>query len=466
MRRHLLWAILALVSVAPTAVARPISFASPHTFPSGLTHTSRIAVGDFNGDGYPDLAVSSTFNTVAVFLGKGDGTFSGPTIYSLTYYVTGAVAVGDFNGDGKLDLAVVGGDSSGHGVAFLAGNGDGTFQAPVYFKTTLAGGEISAVAADFNHDGNLDLFVGGNGSSEVVLGDGKGNFWDGQYEDGVSGFDVVAGDFNRDGNLDVATTQPYASAGSAGVYVLLGNGDGTFRSPQLYSGMEEPLGIATGDFNGDKKLDLAVTDNEFNTIVTLLGNGDGTFTNIGQWYAGFEPGSIVTADFNMDGKLDLAVTDYGSNALAIFPGKGDGTFPTFFYVAAGAKPVSVVTVDLNRDGSPDLVVVDSAAESVSALLNAAGTFVHLASSPDPSKVGQPVTFTATVHGSVLQSPTPSGAVTFMDGSKALGHVQLSQGQASLTTSSLAKGKHNITAKYSGNETFNPNQSAVRVQTVN
>src|ERR1035438_10017398 len=132
MYRRLLTLWLFFVLPASIAVARPIRFASPQTFPSGITHTARVAVGDFNGDGYPDLAISSTYNWVAIFLNNGDGTFGGPTVYTLSYYVTGQVAVGDFNHDGKLDLAVVGGDEAGNGLAFFAGKGDGTFDAPQY----------------------------------------------------------------------------------------------------------------------------------------------------------------------------------------------------------------------------------------------------------------------------------------------------------------------------------------------
>jgi hypothetical protein len=161
---------------ASNALARTARFAAAKTTSSGILHTARVAVGDFNHDGRPDLAISSTYNQVAVFLGKGNGAFGGPTIYNLTFYVTGSVAVGDFDGDGKLDLAVVGGDTTGNGLAFLSGNGDGTFNPPVYYQTTLAGASIVAVAGDFNHDSNSDLFVGGNGSSQVILGNGSGSF--------------------------------------------------------------------------------------------------------------------------------------------------------------------------------------------------------------------------------------------------------------------------------------------------
>jgi hypothetical protein len=447
-----------------TASASQIRFAAAKTTPTGISHSSRVVVGDFNHDGRPDLAISSTYNQVAIFLGKGNGTFTGPTIYNLTFYVTGSLAAGDFNKDGNLDLAVVGGGTSGNGLAFLSGKGDGSFNLPVYSPTTLAGASLLAVVGDFNRDHNLDLFVGGNGSSEVLLGDGKGNFQDGQWEN-VYGDGVAIGDFNGDGNLDAATTQSFPSYSSTGLSVLLGNGDGTFQLPQAYSGFEEPYAIAVGDFNRDKKLDLVIGDYVFNTVVTLRGNGDGTFTNIGQRYAGVNPGAIAVSDFNLDGKSDLAVSDYGSNQIAILPGKGDGSFLTSLFFSAGNAPSDVVAVDLNHDGSPDLVAVNNVDNTFSVLLNAAGTYVHLTSSPSPSVLGQSVTFKATVRGSVVTSLVPSGTISFKDGANTLGTASLISGTASFTTSSLSTGTHKISVKYSGNANFNPNLSATLNQKV-
>jgi hypothetical protein len=454
------WLILAAGISA--ASARKVKFAAANTTSSGILHTSRVAVGDFNRDGIPDLAISSTYNQVAVFLGNGDGTFTGPTIYNLTFYVTGSVAVGDFNGDGILDLAAVGGDTSGNGLAFFAGIGDGTFSPPVYFQTTLAGSSITAVPAHFTQ--NLDLFVGGNGSCEVLLGNSAGGFTNGQLE-GVYGFGVAVGDFNNDGNLDVATTQVYPDFNPTGVSVLLGNGDGTFQSPQQYSGMGSPTGIAAGYFSGGTNLDLAVTDYISAVVDIFQGNGDGTFTNIGQWIAGNEPGSVAVSDFNVDGNADLAVADYGGGGVVVLPGQGNGTFPAPQYIPTGNGPSDLAAVDLNNDGATDLVVVNNVDNTFSVLLNLAGTYVQLTSSPNPSQVGQTVTFVATVSGSVNTSAVPTGTVLFRNGGNSLASVALSNGTASFSTSSLNSGPHTVTATYEGDKNFNPHRSASLVQDV-
>jgi hypothetical protein len=431
-----------------------------HNFPSGATNPGCVATGDFNGDGYPDLVVTNHFNNVSVLINNGDGTFKAPVNYSLDFYVTGCVGVADFNGDKKLDLAVVGGDTTGNGLALLTGNGDGTFSTPSYTLTGLAGASISLALGDLNKDGNLDLFVGGNGSSDDVFGDGKGHFQDG-YIQNAYGFDVALGDFNGDGNLDAVATGPYTNE----VSVLLGKGDGTFQTPQVYSGINFPFGITTGDFNRDGKLDLAVTLYNSASVFILLGNGDGTFSLGQQWFADLSPGKVITEDFNKDGKLDLAVSAFDGGDVSVLPGQGDGQFPTTLNFSTGKNPAYVASGDFNRDGSVDLAVVNYGDNTVAVLLNAAGTFVKMESSANPSRFGQLVTFTATVRSSVVKSQVPSGAITFKDGSKVIGHTKLNKGKASFAISSLSKGHHNIIAVYSGDVRFNPNASSVLVQIV-
>jgi hypothetical protein len=348
-----------------------------------------VAVGDFNGDGKPDLAVANggffacclDRRSVSVLLGNGDGTFQAARIVFFDQGAT-SVAVGDFNGDGKLDLAVTISPPSGPGnVLVLLGNGDGTFQAAQRFA---AGSTPASVhVADFNGDRIEDLVVvnGGSNSASVLLGNGDGTFRAAQsFAAGSYAGSVAVGDFNGDGTVDLAVT----NGGSNSVSVLLGNGDGTFRAPKSFATGPNPASVAVSDFNGDGKLDLATVDpgssplplDRVSNISVLLGKGDGTFLGAATFAAGSGPESAAVGDFNRDGFKDLVVTNASSNTISVLLGNGNGTFLGPQSFAAGTHPGSVAVGDFNGDGKLDLVVANSGTNTVSVLLgNGDGTFV-------------------------------------------------------------------------------------------
>jgi len=339
-----------------------------------------VTVGDFNGDGKPDLAVTYTVR-VASLLGNGDGTFTQapgspilmqyPPWDTLATPYAGFVTVGDFNNSGNLGLAVAGFQSSD--TTILLGNGNGAFTPSSAFVYTQNMPTVCLASGDFNGDGNLDLAVAGDGNGLPVVsllgyGDGAFNMVP-SSPFGVSSpasFVAVA-DFNGDGKLDLAIA-------ANGVTILLGNGDGTFT---LSPGSPIPAGsapdaIAVADFNGDGKLDLAVANNGSNNVSILLGNGDGTFASpAGSPIAvGSQPQSIAVGDFTGSGRLDLAVANYGSNTVTILLGNGDGTFTQAVNspVPVGKGPISLAVSDFNGSGRLGLAVANISDGTVSILL--------------------------------------------------------------------------------------------------
>jgi FG-GAP-like repeat/Bacterial Ig-like domain (group 3) len=312
------------------------TISSANTFPTLGANAAGIVTGDFNNDGYPDLAVADDSGTIQIFLGSGDGTFT--TGSSIQPFVSGAtgegvsLAAADFNGDGNLDLVV-----EGHYI--LLGKGDGTFTmgppAP-----SVVGFDVSTQVADFNGDGHADIAVSspvtGDGF-QVLLGNGDGTFTMAPISaSAVVGMFFAVGDFTGDGIPDIATT----GLDGPGVGILLGNGDGSFTAGAYYldysSGALDTEGIAVGDFNGDGKQDLAVSDLLNQTVTILTGNGDGTFTVGAPISTGMPTGSnaylrqVVAGDFNGDGKTDVAVAvewkATGDPDLSVLMGNGDGTF--------------------------------------------------------------------------------------------------------------------------------------------
>jgi subtilase family serine protease len=334
-----------------------------------------VVTADFNGDGIPDLAVVNQLGaSITILLGRGDGTFqTAPQTLQFGSQSSGPLmaVVGDFNRDGNADLAVVISNSSS--VAVFLGNGDGTL-APAILNAQATSAPYWLTVADFNGDGIEDLAVAnsvnGNGSISILLGNGDGTFKASTVSVSAITYpaDLVEADFNGDGIPDLA----FANGGGGGpgsVVVLLGNGDGTFRTLPAVSAPDYLAYIAVADFNQDGKLDIFV-DAAYGTD-TLLGNGDGTFSAPASSppIIGPTPQGIAVADFNGDGKPDVALLFENVSTVSTLLGNGDGTFGAAAGVPlpAGAEPTSIVAGDWNGDGIPDLAVVNQNLSSVTSL---------------------------------------------------------------------------------------------------
>ena len=359
-----------------------------------------IATGDFNGDGIPDLAVASADEkgggAVTILLGNGNGSFRSAA--SLT---TGGspqtIAVGDFNGDGIPDLAVAnacGSTASSNTMTIFLGNGDGSFTATGQVLST-GSYPASIAVGDFNGDGTADLAVANAGSNTVtvLLGDGNGSFTAGATQaTGDSPASIAAGDFNGDGVLDMVVANSYSNT----LTILLGNGDGSFTSAAVSPATgQSPKAVVVGDFNGDGIADLAVANDATGTVTILLGKGDGSFSATSISAAtGAHPTALAVGDFNGDGIADLAVVN-GDTAtlpyhLTILLGNGDGTFKASGVdPPAGEHPISVAVADFNGDGHSDLAVANHGDGSASILLTQGaetGSATGAVASPDATQI--------------------------------------------------------------------------------
>src|SRR6185369_10662804 len=141
-----------------------------------------------------------------------------------------------------------------------------------------------------------------------------------------------------------------------GIGVLIGNGDGTFMPPVGYPTGSGPRAIATLDYDGDGKPDLAVVNTTVENISILKGVGDGTFAAAATLFAGMQPDTIATGDFNGDGRADLAIGNFTNNNLMIFMNTGlpASPFSNVGSVQVGANPDGLTTGDFNGDGKVDL----------------------------------------------------------------------------------------------------------------
>jgi hypothetical protein len=358
-----------------------------------------LAVGDFNGDQIPDLAVAvSGTNSVALLIGNGDGTFQGHRDLTVGNFPD-KIAIADFNLDGHMDLAVTNLNDST--ISILLGNGDGTFQPRLDISVRGYG----LLTGDMNNDGKSDLLTWDCCSITVLLSKGNGAFdsrvtaagiWSGASaiddfngdgkKDIANAFVVLffgngdgtlniaperwgtqtgtnwatSGDFNEDGKLDLVTANEGGS-----ISVLIGNGNGSFQADVTYGALPGPTAVASADFNGDGFSDVALgTDSG---LEVFLGNGDSTLTFKKNNAVGDYPVAVITADFNQDGKADL-VTANVNNTVSLLLGVGDGTFGTHADFATGSDPVSVAAGDLNGDGKLDLITANANDNSISILL--------------------------------------------------------------------------------------------------
>jgi hypothetical protein len=383
---------LAFPAAALGAACPPISVQAPVLYPTS-TGPVEVVAADFTGDGIADLAVTGSnyptgpgYISVLTGLATGgiaDGTY-GTRIDTPLSGIPLGLATADLDGDGRADLIVGNwGDST---VVVLRGIGGGHFASPQRYFAGVRPWEV--LARDFNGDGVLDLAVADNGenSIRVLIGGSDGSsHWDGSFAPSVAyatanlPLSIAAGDFNKDGITDLVASESYAQS----VAVFLGNGsggvgNGTFQPAVHVPAGVEPYDIATGDFNGDGQLDLAVAVSNSDGLHVLLGSGAGTFTTNTTYLPGVSCSGVCVADVDGDGILDLAVTGAVTNTLYLLKGQGsggvgDGTFAAPVTIGDCCFPEHVVTADLDQDGRADLIACNYLGNTVAVFLDGCST---------------------------------------------------------------------------------------------
>ena len=350
--------------------ANPLDFSQ---IPSNLLTGAVFSVaGDFNGDGFQDIAETDANGVLSVFLGNGNGTFTQAPAFNGATGAHGPLLVADFNGDGKLDIAIP--DSATKKVYVGLGNGDGTFTSAT--PTALTYSPQVLYLADFNGDGIPDLVSlsnlppSGNNTYpagtafQVMLGQGNGTFTP-QTPISFVGDTVTSlaiSDFNLDGIPDIALSY-FAAVGEStqGTTILIyeGDGDGSFATTPAAS-LTGPTGLlAAGDFDGDGIPDLM--SGGVSTITLYHGNGNFTFSGKSLGLSDNLLSPLFVGDFTGSGALQVADITYGG--IEIIGGStvngpisivtAQGTVGGF-----GGPGVNPSIADFNGDGLPDFFFVN------------------------------------------------------------------------------------------------------------
>jgi hypothetical protein len=207
----------------------------------------------------------------------------------------------------------------------------------------------------------------------VLLGLGDGTFRsEVRLAVGTVPLFLLAADVNGDGRLDLAT----ANYVSGDVSLLLGRGDGTFRTETRTAAGTAPIALANGDFNRDGRPDLAVVSQTSDDVTVFLARPDGTFQDSGRLAVGRLPRFLAVGDFDGDGMLDLACANNNSDDVSVLLGRGDGTFRDQVSYPVAQYPFAVIAADINGDGRVDLATANQLGAETSVLLGLGdGTFV-------------------------------------------------------------------------------------------
>lgn len=348
------------VCMPPPALAM-VTFASDVSYPAG-DGTNWVGLGDFNADRHLDVAaVNTDTSSVSLLLGNGDGTLRAATTVPLMHTrFNGALvhaAIGDFEGDGRADLAV-----SWRNVNEITVFRGASFSTPT--RLSVVGPEGIAIA-DLNGDGRGDLAYVSRGSTGATVETARFNadntFATPTRTTVSTPYRVLPRDLDGDGAVDLTIL-------GSSILVWRNAGDGTFTERWRGAGSGGADGVAVADFTGDGALDLITTFSGTNGKSLRRGMRDGTYEAMSSSLYLGDDRHIATGDFNRDGRADLVLSAC-CNSVSVALGRGDATFMSQS-VHIGCGVVGGFAVgDLNEDGLADIVIAHGNCDSVSVLLN-------------------------------------------------------------------------------------------------
>jgi hypothetical protein len=379
---HELIALPGIDGVVTSGIKSDGSYTQPATQKAPIKSVSLLS-GDLNKDGNTDL-VSINSNglesSITIFLGNGDGTFQAGTDYALSGANAKYGVLDDLNGDGIPDL-LVSSDSPTFMFSIFIGNGDGSFQPPKVFTPTETDLNFNNafITADVNGDGIKDIVIA---QGQVFLGKGDGVSYARVTQPAFSSSNsaanslapsIVAADFNHDGKIDLATDD------GAAIRIFLGEGDGTFAAGSTYSTISNSGLLLTTDLDGDGNIDLwtgfggnGIYSGDASlpgAAYALMGKGDGTFEGTAGLPAAHAAGASAIPHKVPDASSSLTITSPVPGTVTVVAGHTSAPF----VVVVSSPTNTPQTITFACSGLPVLAtcVFPSAPVSLTASINSA-----------------------------------------------------------------------------------------------